>query len=308
MELPGASGFQRCLEALHAAFPALRVDSALPIDGGWANYVLEINGELIFRFPRRSDIRIKVATELRLLPELSKVVPLPIPSYDYIAENTDGRGPMFVGYPKIPGQPMFFDESTSTARRKVAEQLGSFISALHRFPVAIAVASGILSEHADAWYREYEDRYRKVTQLILPLLKPTQRSNVATAWEAFLSDRANFAFTPVFVHRDLGGDNVLWDPTNGVITGVIDWEAASIGDPAIDFANDFNIAQAKQRAFADMILLAYDGVANDRFRERVHFYFQEGPIHAVLFGLGSNQQRLVDSGLKNLEEMYCTPS
>ena len=34
MELPGASGFQRCLEALHAAFPALNVVDAAPIDDG----------------------------------------------------------------------------------------------------------------------------------------------------------------------------------------------------------------------------------------------------------------------------------
>ena len=308
MELPGTSGFQRCLEALHAAFPALRVDSALPIDEGWANYVLEINGELVFRFSRRSAIRLKVAAELRFLPKLSKVVTLPVPSYDYIAGNTDDSGPMFVGYPKIPGQPMFLDESTSTARRKVAEQLGAFISALHRSPVAIAVASGILREPADAWYREYEDRYRKVTQPILPLLKRTQRSNIARAWESFLSNRANFAFPPVFVHRDLGGDNVLWDITSGAITGVIDWEAASLGDPAIDFANDFNIARENQRAFTDMMLSSYEGVVDDRFRERVHFYSQEGPIHAILFGLESNQQWLVNNGLKTLEETYFSPS
>lgn len=97
---------------------------------------------------------------------------------------------------------------------------------------------------------------------------------------------------------------MLWDPPNGMITGVIDWEAASLGDPAIDFANEFNIDPAEQALFRDMLLSAYDGIVDDGFRARVEFYSREWPIHAVLFGLETDQQDLVSSGLLALEDLY----
>ncbi|MFI9505931.1 phosphotransferase family protein [Nocardia sp. NPDC052566] len=40
------------------------------------------------------------------------------------------------------------------------------------------------------------------------------------------------------IHGDLGGENLLWETVDGlpVLRGVIDWDAASLGDPAEDYA------------------------------------------------------------------------
>ena len=300
MELPGAHGLQQCLRALKHAFPALRVTTASPIEEGWANYVLEINGNLIFKFPRRPDILSKLATEVRLLPELSKVLPLPIPSFDYTAESPQDDGPTFVGYPKIPGQAMFLDQASSTTRRVVAKQLGAFLTVLHRFSAEKAVELGILNDSADAWHREYKDRYSQISSQVLPLLKPAQRREIAQFWESFLNEPTNFVFAPVLVHRDLGGDNVCWDPASGTITGVIDWEAASLGDPAIDFANEF---RTRSPSFTKMMLSAYGRAIDPGFLRRAAFYSKEGPVHEVLFGLQTGQQTLVTRGLQAIQGM-----
>lgn len=38
------------------------------------------------------------------------------------------------------------------------------------------------------------------------------------------------------MHGDLGGDNVRVDPKSGRVNGVLDWDSARPGDPAVDLA------------------------------------------------------------------------
>ncbi len=42
---------QRAIAALHYGFPQLHIASALPVTRGRDNFVLQVNHDLIFRFP-----------------------------------------------------------------------------------------------------------------------------------------------------------------------------------------------------------------------------------------------------------------
>ena len=298
MELPGASGFQRCLEALHAAFPALIVVDAAPIDDGWDNYVIEINKSLIFRFPRRVNIQQRLATDVRLLPELAKALPLPIPSLDYIATKPGNDGPTFVGYPKIPGEPLLLRKTAT--HQGLAKQLGEFLTMLHRFPVRDAVNMGVPNGTPKSWQHGYIDLYTKVSSDIFALIKPSQRSTIEALWSSYLDNVANFRFEPVLVHRDLSGENILWNPDLGELTGVIDWSDSSIGDPAIDFVNEFPV---RSNSFTEMVLSFYKGVVDSSFRQRIKFYSQAAPFYGVLLGLQTGQPEMVDIEIKSLQDM-----
>ncbi|MFL5736446.1 MAG: phosphotransferase, partial [Actinomycetota bacterium] len=76
----------------------LSVETVTEIQGGWDNAVFEVNGEWIVRVPRREEVRPWLRKEMRLLPEIAPLLPLPIPSFE-IAE--DGDQP-FVAYRKLP--------------------------------------------------------------------------------------------------------------------------------------------------------------------------------------------------------------
>jgi len=39
-----------------------------------------------------------------------------------------------------------------------------------------------------------------------------------------------------FIHGDLGGENLLVQPEDGQLMGVLDWDTAGVGDPAVDLA------------------------------------------------------------------------
>ncbi len=84
-------------------FPQVRVQRAHPITRGWDNLVLEVNDELIFRFPMREDAAERQQQEIRLLPHLVPKLSTPIPRFEYIGRG-DGDYPFpFIGYRKLHG-------------------------------------------------------------------------------------------------------------------------------------------------------------------------------------------------------------
>ena len=52
-------------------FPKIKVQTALPITRGWDSFVLEVNGELIFRFPMREDVSLTLEQLAALAPALA---------------------------------------------------------------------------------------------------------------------------------------------------------------------------------------------------------------------------------------------
>jgi hypothetical protein len=79
-----------------------------------------------------------------------------------------------------------------------------------------------------------------VTELLLPLLPADARPAARQAVTDMLA--AERAVAPVPVHGDLGMHNILWHdvgdgrPADLAISGLIDFDNAALGDPAIDVA------------------------------------------------------------------------
>src|SRR5207245_8963238 len=82
-------------------FPQVAIQTALPITRGWDSFVLEVNGELIFRFPMRDDVVAYLQKELRLLPLLEQILSTPIPHFDYIGHEAANYPSTFEVYNEI---------------------------------------------------------------------------------------------------------------------------------------------------------------------------------------------------------------
>jgi aminoglycoside phosphotransferase (APT) family kinase protein len=96
---------------------------------------------------------------------------------------------------------------------------------------------------------------------------------------------------PTLVHLDYWPGNVLWD--QGQITGVIDWEEAAYGDPAIDVAYcRMDMFTSGMAQAADELLLAYEAemgrpVANLGFWELAA---TPRPMYAPAWGSSVRQE------------------
>ena len=120
----------------------IRVETIAIVDVGYDSEVAVVNGEWIFRFPRRAQVERRLETEIALLPELAPSLPVAIPRFEYLARDPV----MCVGYRLIDGEPLTADVSP--------QQVAAFLAALHAFDVPRAEALGVPRPEWRAHYEE----------------------------------------------------------------------------------------------------------------------------------------------------------
>lgn len=262
---------------LRERVPQLRQERLVLIETGWDSAVVEVDGEWIFRFPRRPEVVDWLRREAALLPKLSPRLPGRIPQFEFVAlEQT-----AFVGYRKLPGEPLAHGARSA----ELGARLGEFLAALHAFPVDRART--LTGRDGTADRRATVVRFRAS---VLPLLEESDRSG----GEALLDAALALRFEAALVHGDLGPEHILHQGAE--LTGVIDWSDARVDDPAIDLAWPLH---GTSGSFAKELLRSY-GAADEGLSERALVFHRLGPWHEVLYGLDENLPELVASGLAGI--------
>lgn len=280
--------------AIAAALPDLPIHTFHFLAEGWDSAVWQANDRLIFRFPKRAEVAGWLRTEITLLPALAPTLPIAVPQFAYVAEPSPVFPYPFVGYEKLPGVPLASMPAGTIAPERIAAQIGAFLTVLHRFPAARAVACGVPDATPEIWRAEYATM-RAALRTLGSRLTAADRARMETLFARYLDTPAHFAFTPALLHHDLSGEHLLLDAETGDLTAVIDWSDATIGDPAQDFCG--------LPAAWLPTLLAYDGgVVDATFVARVAFYRALGPYHTLLFGLHAGGEPFLEQGLAELRE------
>ena len=264
------------VEVLRERHPELDVRDVRTIEDGWDSLVLEIDG-YIFRFPRRPEVVAWVEREIAFLPELAPTLPVEVPRFEYVGRD----GVAYVGYRKLDGAP-----ATPGLDEQSGVDLGRTLVALHAFPIERAGALGVPFFDPAAWREHFERFCTDLRTRVGPLLEPGERLRA----ESLFAQVAGFDFVPVLVHGDLGPEHVLC--RDGRVVGMIDWSDARIGDPALDLAWCMN---GTPDAVASAVAQVYG--ADAATCERSLFYHRLGPWHEVVYGLDTEQERFVVSGL-----------
>ncbi len=254
-----------------------------------------MNDAFIFRFPKRRAVEPQYQIERRLLPALAGALPLPVPDVAFFWPGSTVYPGLFIGHRRIGGTQLAAEHLTPDRAAGLAQQLGQFLSALHRFPIDQAAQLGVPAGDWLEWHRRYQKQYQQIQSGVLPLLDQQAQARIGRDWQVFLNDDARFATT--LIHHDLNGEHILYDPERGTITGIIDWGDTAIGDPAIDFAG---LLADYGEEFTERVLSYYQGEIDDSIRRRVRFYQRAMPINTVLFGLDTGQAQYVQQGLEDL--------
>jgi aminoglycoside phosphotransferase (APT) family kinase protein len=268
------------VDLLRTLFPALDVRDVRIVEDGWDSLVLDVDGEWIFRFPRRPEVEQWMEREIALLPELAGTLPVAVPHFELVARN----GVVCVGYRKLGGVP-----ASANIGERAGEDLGRFLSALHRFPVERARALGLSYVDPAAWRERLGGLCDDFRRRVFPLLSSDECRRADTVFARVPA----LDFVPVLVHADLGPEHVLC--RNDRVVGVIDWSDARVGDAALDFAWCLNGTPWKA---ADAVARTYR--VEDDVRERSLFYHRLGPWYEVVYGLETGEDRFVASGLEGI--------
>src|SRR5215475_11256007 len=109
---------------------------------GWDNIAYLVNGEWIFRFPRRTIAVDLIRTEVAVLPVIAPRLPLSIPLPVFAGEPEERFPWPFAGYRRLAGQTACRAGLTDEQRSRAAVPLARFLRALHAIPPGEAAQAG----------------------------------------------------------------------------------------------------------------------------------------------------------------------
>jgi aminoglycoside 2''-phosphotransferase len=260
---------------------------------------LDDGRQMIFRFPHGGQGETWLRRERLLCSELAPRLPVAVPRYEFYADGCQSFPWTVAGYPRLSGVCMHDASLHPQALHKLASELGSLLSRLHRIPSSTIQPTVLPCNDWRAVNEKQQALYQRVIQQGYPLLSHKERTWTTELFASFLSDSESQVFEPVMIHGDLDSSNILCDPADGRLLGIIDFEEACFGDPAWDFC----VLLAEYGwAFLQAMLRTYDLGLDDGFGARVTFHSQRVLFHELLYGLEHGDSRFSRNAMARLRQ------
>lgn len=210
------------------AYPELDTSSLQLLGIGWDNAAWLTGENIVFRFPRRRIALPGIMQEMTVLPQIAPQLPFAIPDAAFPGEPSELFPWPWFGSRLISGQEIQEHGLRADARERLANDLGTFLRALHRIHVPHdADLPGDPNGRADM-----SARVPRVRTSLLEL-DPSRvlLSRAGSILDAAESLPAGEEF--VLAHGDLHFRHALINDHGG-LAGVIDWGDVCLSAPAID--------------------------------------------------------------------------
>ena len=223
--------------------PEIWMESIKELGEGFDNTIFLVNGQYVFRFPRRQLAENLLKTEAALLPFLQPLLPIKIPVPIFFGEKSKEYKWSFLGYEYLPGD--MPAELGKIDRSKLIRPLAEFLKCLHHIPVTkrtdIPVPYDTLAR------LDIEKRKPRLIEKLKYLLELNaspvlhKARNYAQKVEPIEVPKRH-----VLVHGDLHLGNMLVNQ-NKELTAIIDWGDVHLGHPAIDLAICYSLIYKEER-------------------------------------------------------------
>lgn len=273
-------------------YPELEIRSVRALDMYRTEHrVFAVNETVVFRFPKDSEDVQALMLEKAILSRIHATLPLPVPHPLYSSSGTQKPGEVFVGYHYLQGMPLTVEKLLSIEdiahRRRLAKQLGDFLCTLHAYPAEyIGVPLPQAERRAD-----WEKMYRDAREKLFPHIHPDARRRFATLFDEFLGDAALQDYQVCLRHGKMSPYNILYNDQSGIISGVVEFRNARVGDPAVDLAG----LLAYGEEFLDWASLMY--MFPRETQRRAAFIHAVTPLRHALNGLCRDDPAAVDRAL-----------
>jgi aminoglycoside phosphotransferase (APT) family kinase protein len=231
-ELTVSPGLARLL--IIGQFPHVASDTIELLGYGWDNTAYLVDGHFVFRFPRRQLGADCLESEVRVLPSLALLLPLPVPNPTMIGLATEQFPWLFGGYEHLEGRTACSAVLDESQRALAARPLGEFLAALHSLDPAVACKWGAPSDRLG---RLDPARRIPVSHELLEELARLDLISKVEPYEKIIEQNA-MARPPqatALVHGDLYVRHILVD-RKARPSGIIDWGDVHIGDVALDLS------------------------------------------------------------------------
>ena len=225
-------------ELIAGQFPELGSGPVTPLATGWDNTVVLVDGEWLFRFPRREVALPGVRREIALLPRLAPVLPLPVPDPRFIGRPSERYPWPFFGARLLPGTELAASGLADARRGPVAAGTGRFLRALGEPQVRALARDAALP--VDPMRRGSPAVRAGRAREVLDRLADAGVWAADPAVYALLDEAARVPERDqpgelVVAHGDLHVRHVLTG-ADGAASGIIDWGDVCLADPAVDLS------------------------------------------------------------------------
>ncbi len=159
-------------EVIRHYYPELHLTDVIELESGQNNVLLQVNSEIIFRFPKYAEGINQLAFEAQFLNRVGEDVSLAVPRPIYQnVESTVGQA--FIGYKKIGGEPLIRDIleeiKNEHVLRRLAGQLGLFLNELHSIPAAD------IAQNDENGYLKWAELYERIQTKLYPFMSRQSR-------------------------------------------------------------------------------------------------------------------------------------
>ncbi|MCF6136367.1 phosphotransferase family protein [Pseudalkalibacillus berkeleyi] len=284
---------EQYLNCIHSFYPSLEIQSVQWNHYGQNNDILFLNHQWVFRFPKHDEAAHTLQTECEQLGYIYPHISLPIPVPVFQNTDTNILGQSFVGYPLIPGTPLYpetVQSLTPSSKESLAKDLATFLHELHSIPTSNAPGK-VISGHSSSQF--WSTMYENISQSLFTYIRVEKQSEIKQHFEQYLNDQSNFTFTPKLIHGDFGMSNILFDEKEKQLSGIVDFGSSHIGDPAIDFAG---LLKKYGKSFVDLMAPFYPGL--ESMIPRAQFYSGTFALQEALHGYRTENIESLENGLK----------
>lgn len=248
---------------------------------GFDHAVLVVNGTQAFRFPKNSAYLAKLRVTTAFLQRFAPLSPVTVPNPEL--EEDDGL--VYEKYTFITGTPLSEKLARAWPEEKLmvlGNELGSFLSTLHTFPVNEAVTMGALMHDP---LKKWQRRYESIQHFVLPAVNSDTAEMIGRLFEHFFASLRTNSPALAVIHADIKPAHIIVSSDHQELTGIIDFGDMEIGDPA----EDFTFFQKYTPDITPFILETYQAQKDNAFLDRVSFYQKILPVmeldHALEVGM-----------------------
>ncbi|OLB46124.1 aminoglycoside phosphotransferase family protein [Candidatus Bathyarchaeota archaeon] len=280
---------------IERCFPDLRIKHSKRIVTGWENFVLEVNKEYVFRFPKFRETENRLRNEIEFLPILANRLSTPVPDYEFVWKGDRKYPHRFGGYRKINGVTVESRRYRNEWTRPLATQISGFLKELHSIRVRENSLKDVPRYSREEWLKSIGLQHNKIRRITYPLLDSKLRARSEEFWRALLADFAYASFRPTLIHGDLSTENILIDPATVRLTGILDWGYMQVSDPALEFAHLF----MHESELGEEVLKLYGAQGSD-LKKRVQWYVDSEPFYDIMWGVSHHWQKAKRLGLTRL--------
>lgn len=184
----------------------------------------------LLRIPRRSDLAEEIELEKRILELVAKTLSVQVPDWKIAS-------PQLVAYPLLNGKPaLTYDELTYEVTWNMDKESSQYVDTLAKVLVQLHQISSV--EAANRGIKVMTASELK-TEIIERLYLVKSELGMSQALERryneWLENDALWPEFTSFIHGDLYAGHILTHQ-DGVVSGIIDWTTAHVGDISLDFS------------------------------------------------------------------------